>query len=107
MSRVAEITMAAKTTEKPRRQANDLRAFFADGACLTLALDKLNADTLSGASENFGKAVFQRTAFERLQLNIYEAGTKDSDDDEFGDTEGNVPQGRGRIIRGGAQLMID
>ena len=98
LARVAEIVMAAKTAEKPRRQANDLRAFFADGGRLTLSLEKLNPDTLSGGSECFGKASFQRGAFQRLQFNIYDETKESDEDDDWGDMP--VPGGIRRIMRG-------
>jgi hypothetical protein len=100
LARVAEIVMASKTAEKPRRQANDLRAFFVDGGRLTIALDKLSPETLSGGSECFGKASFQRGAFQRLQFNIYDEAKESEEDDDWGDTP--VPAGGRRILRGAA-----
>jgi hypothetical protein len=100
IARVAEIVMAAKNAEKPRRQTNDLRAFFVDGGRLTIALDKLSPDTLSGGSENFGRASFQRGAFQRLQFNIYDEAKESDEDDDWGDMP--VPVGGRRIFRGAA-----
>lgn len=108
LERVAEIALASKTAEKPRRQINDLRAFFADGGHVTLALETLTPDTLSGSSESFGKARFQRAAFQRLQFNIYDESKETDEDDDWGDTP---PTGGRRIIRGavggGAGIIIN
>jgi len=107
IARVAEIVMAAKTAEKPRRQANDLRAFFVDGGRLTISLETLSPDTLSGGSECFGKAGFQRGAFQRLQFNIYDEARESDEDDEWGEMPagGNIR----RIMRGaaGANILIN
>jgi len=109
LTRVAEVLLATRNAEMPRRQANDLRAFFGDGGRLTLALEKLGADTLSGASESFGKAVFQRGAFQRLQFNIYDERKESEEDDDWADTP--LPAGGGirRILRGaaGGGIIID
>ncbi|MBM3859291.1 MAG: hypothetical protein FJ395_06540 [Verrucomicrobia bacterium] len=107
MERVAEIVLATKNAEKPRRHANDLRAFFSDGNRLTIALDKLSPETLNGNSECFGKATFQRGAFQRLQFNIYDEAKESEEDDDWGDTP--MPAGGRRIIRGalGGGIMID
>jgi hypothetical protein len=114
LNRVAEIAMASKTAEKPRRQANDLRAFFVDGGRLTLSLEKLTPDTLNGGCESFGKASFQRGAFQRLQFNIYDDNKEAGDeDDEWSDAPASTGRrffrgaaAGGVIINGGAVQMI-
>jgi len=108
LARVVEIVMAAKTVEKPRRQANDLRAYFVDGGRLTLSLDKLSPDALNGGSECFGKANFQRGAFQRLQFNVYDEAKESEDEDDWSDTPApGVRRGMIRGAAGGGVIMLN
>ncbi len=104
LERIAEITMAAKNQGKPRRQPGDVFAMFPDGSRITLALDKLDAQQLTGASESFGKITAQSSVFQKIQFNIYEPKPEDEEDDWA--TPATAPGGR-RGIRGGAALMVE
>lgn len=84
LERVVEIVLAAKMAEKPRRQIHDLRAHFAEGGFVTVALDWLDAEQLRGNSESLGRASFQRQAFQRMEFNIYDETPEAEEDDEWG-----------------------
>ena len=95
LERVVEILLGNKSLAKARRQANDLAAFFPDGSRVTLALEKLDGQQLVGSSENCGRLTAQRTAFQKIQFNIYEPKPADEDDDW-----GASPKTGGRNVRG-------
>ena len=95
LERVVEVLLGTKNSAKARRQTNDMYAFFADGSRVTLALERLDNQQLTGASENYGRLAAQRTAFQRLQFNIYEPKPDDEKDDW---DSGTSKPGRG--IRG-------
>jgi len=97
LERAAEITLSAKTAAKPRRQATDVQAMFADGGQMTLALEQVDGQSLIGTSEHCGRLTIQRTAFNRLVLNIYAPRT-DDDEDEWAAPKATSGRGRGRVL---------
>jgi len=72
LERVAEINFASENFERARRMAGDVIAAFHDGGRVTLALESVDAKTVNGEGENFGKVNFSRDAFRELQLHIYD-----------------------------------
>lgn len=90
LERVAQIELAGQKAEQARRQANDARAYFLDGSRFTLALEKLDDQSLVGTSENCGRVTSSLDAFRRVQFHIYEerADTGGDDDDWGGATPG-------------------
>jgi hypothetical protein len=101
LERVVEVLMGTKNIAKARRQTNDMYGFFADGSRVTLALEKLDGQQLTGSSENCGRLAAQRTAFQKLQFNIYEPKPEDEEDDWS--TGGTKPVRGGR----GGRMLID
>lgn len=88
LERVAEINFASENRERVRRLGTDVIAAFHDGGRVTVALASVDAKTLTGESENFGKLSFSRDAFRELQLHIY-----DEDRGEDADIDaGAMPQ---------------
>ena len=86
LERVAQIDFADSKTEKPYRQAGDVRAIFLDGSRFTRALEKLDDQALIGTCESCGRVTTALDAFSRIQFRIYEprpvAGSADGWDDE-------------------------
>ncbi len=86
LDRVAEIQFASDKAERARRQAADIRALFQTGGSVTVTLEKLDDQSLTGSSENFGQRTFAREAFGELQFNIYdERATVQKSDDDWGE----------------------
>ncbi|NQU09376.1 hypothetical protein HQ590_01180 [bacterium] len=84
LDRASIIQLAADKAERARRQAADIRAVFRRGGRVTLAVETLDGQSLSGTSENFGRQSFTRQAFRELQLNIYdETAAETTDEWEF------------------------
>jgi len=81
IDRVASIIFATQKTGQARRQATDVRAFFADGSRFTVALEALTEQGLAGATENCGKVTLPLDAFTRIQFNVYDKSAADSADD--------------------------
>jgi hypothetical protein len=121
VERVSQIYLSNENAERARRLAADVVAVFHDGGKLTLALDQLDGKTLSGHSENFGKATFNRDAFRELEFHIYDEDRGLSAESEIslsspGMNEGQIFNGNGNgirilnggqmIIQGGGQLFI-
>jgi hypothetical protein len=96
LERIAEVLLAGKDKAKPRRQPTDIYAFFPDGNRITLALDKLDANLVSGGSESFGKLNCQRGAFQRIQFNIYEPKPESDEEDDFSPSPSGAPM---RLMR--------
>lgn len=84
LERVAQIEFDGKKAEQPRRQADDVRAYFLDGSRFTLALEKLDDQSLVGASENCGRVASSLDAFGRVQFHIYEEHADIGADDSEG-----------------------
>jgi len=87
LDRVAQIDFADPKTEKPHRQAGDVRAVFLDGSRFTLALQKLTDAALIGNAESCGRVSTALDAFSRIQFRIYEARPASGAGDEWGDGE--------------------
>ncbi|MEM9080336.1 MAG: hypothetical protein AAGC74_06550 [Verrucomicrobiota bacterium] len=58
--------------EKPRMWSGDVRAYFVDGGHVTLRLQSLNSEFITGYSQVFGEATFILAAFSRIEFNPYE-----------------------------------
>jgi hypothetical protein len=84
LERVQQIELASQKSEKARRQAADVRAFFIDGSRFTLALEKLDEQNLVGSSENCGRVSSSLDAFRRVQFHIYEQLTETGEAEEWG-----------------------
>jgi hypothetical protein len=91
--RIAVMEFASQKSERARRQRNDVRAFFPDGASVTLALDKMDEQDLVGSTENClaGKVTAVVGAFQRIRFNIYEKSEDAGDDDGWGGGAGGIP----------------
>lgn len=66
-------TVALKTVdaERCKRYNGDVRAWFHDGSSIVFRLESSDDKTLTGTSQNFGKATFLTAAFNRIEFNIY------------------------------------
>lgn len=84
LERIVEINFASDHLERARRRNTDVIAAFHDGGRVTVALASLDARTLVGDSENFGKLSFARDAFRELQLHIYDEDRGDETDIDGG-----------------------
>jgi hypothetical protein len=89
VERAVAVELASATSERARRQAGDVEAFFLDGRKLTVALDKLDEQQFTGTSENFGRMTAALGAFRRLRFHIYEKREAESDDERWGGGVGN------------------
>jgi len=81
--RAVEIEFATEKAERARRQTQDVRAVFHDGGGVTVALEKLDDQSLVGTSENFGKRTFARSAFRELRIHIYDETAQPAKEDEW------------------------
>ena len=72
-----------------------MRASFLDGSRFTLALEKLEEQTLTGASESCGHVTTALDAFSRVQFHIYEPRPEAGGDDDWGGgaAGGDTPEG--------------
>lgn len=84
VERVTQIEMASQKAEAARRQAADVRAYFLGGSRFTVALEKLDDQSLVGSSENCGRVTSALDAFSRIQFHIYEEYAAAGDDDDWG-----------------------
>jgi hypothetical protein len=77
VSRLRSIALKTVDEERCIRRNGDVRASFPDGSSLVFKLDKLEADSIRGSSQNFGDATFKLSAFDRIEFNIYEPDFED------------------------------
>lgn len=59
--------------ERCKRENGDVRAWFPDGSSIVFRLESVESENLIGYSQNFGTAHFQRSAFNRIEFNIYDS----------------------------------
>jgi hypothetical protein len=71
-ARIHEIWLASERTALPRRNPNDIRAFFAWEGALTFQLSKIEQDTIRGESEACGAITVPLNAFRQLNFNLYQ-----------------------------------
>ncbi len=95
LDRVLSIVMSNQKSEKPRRQASDVRAYFDETNRLTLALEKIDEKTVGGTSENCGKINAGLEAFSRIQFNIYQPLIETATDDDWDLATDGAVTGRG------------
>jgi hypothetical protein len=81
LERISEIIMASASLERARRNKEDIRAIFAERGSVTIKLTRLNKNTFSGTSENFGEINLPLDAFRLLEFNIYREKTEASTDE--------------------------
>lgn len=72
VARVSETTLAPGSSARARRRNGDVRARFADGGSVTMMLVRLGEGRIAGTSENWGEAQMPVSAFQSLELNIYQ-----------------------------------
>ncbi|MEI6082803.1 MAG: hypothetical protein WCS70_00725 [Verrucomicrobiota bacterium] len=81
--RIVAIEFASAKSERSRRNAADIQAFFPDGRRVTFALEKLDEQNLAGTSESCGRLTAALGAFRRIQFHIYEKRDDNPDEDEW------------------------
>ncbi|RYD47915.1 MAG: hypothetical protein EOP85_04590 [Verrucomicrobiaceae bacterium] len=72
------VNLKAVDPERCKRENGDVRAWMPDGSSLVFRLEEVGDGTLSGYSQNFGKATFKSAAFNRIEFNIYEPDLEDA-----------------------------
>jgi hypothetical protein len=84
IDRISSITLGEEGHEKPRRNAGDVKLFFAEGAGrVTMKLKSILDSKIAGSSENFDKATFNLRAFNKMQFNIYTERKAKKDEDDW------------------------
>lgn len=68
INRVKLVELAGMRSEFPRNDQSNVRASFRGGGSVTFQLEKWDDQQVIGNSPNFGKAVFNPAAFERIQF---------------------------------------
>ena len=72
VARIRTVALKKIDLERCIRRNGDIRAWFADGTAIIFRLDAVGEGTLSGSSQNFGKATFKTAAFSRIEFNIHD-----------------------------------
>jgi hypothetical protein len=74
VERLRTLALAPVDLEEPKRENGDVRASFADGGSIVFRLEGVTDDgaKVQGYSQTFGNAVFDLSAFNRLEFNIYD-----------------------------------
>ena len=79
VERLRTVALMPVDLEEPKRENGDVRAWFADGGSIVFRLEGVTDDgaSVQGYSQTFGNAVFDLSAFNRLEFNIYDLFRKD------------------------------
>jgi len=72
VSRIRTVALKKVDLERCIRRNGDIRAWFDDSSSIVFRLDGVGDGTLSGSSQNFGKATFKTAAFNRIEFNIHD-----------------------------------
>lgn len=74
VERLRTLALMPVDLEEPKRENGDVRAWFMEGGSIVFRLEGVTDDGLSvqGYSQTFGNAVFDLSAFNRLEFNIYD-----------------------------------
>jgi len=74
VERLRTLALMPVDLEEPKREIGDVRAWFADGGSIVFRLEGVTDDgtSVQGYSQTFGNAVFDLSAFNRLEFNIYD-----------------------------------
>ncbi len=74
VERLRTVVLKPVDLEKPKLENGDIRAWFTDGGSIVFRLDGVTDDgaAVQGYSQTFGNAMFDITAFKRLEFNIYD-----------------------------------
>jgi hypothetical protein len=70
LTRVKQLDLASRNASRAKEEATDVRAYFAQGGSITFHLEEWDAQRVVGHSPNFGKAIFNPAAFERLRFRL-------------------------------------
>jgi hypothetical protein len=81
LEKMSEIAMATAGMERARRNKDDVRAVFFGKGAVTIRLVRMDKNTLTGSTENFGEVNMPLEAFSALQFNIYREQPAETDDD--------------------------
>lgn len=81
LDRIEQIDMSTEGADQPKKNANDVRAYFADRGSVTMELQSWDDKKVTASSPNFGTAVFSPDAFQRLQFNLGQQAASDDETD--------------------------
>jgi len=70
VSRLRTIALKPVALEEPKRNAGDVRAWFADGSSIVFRLEGMADGMITGYSQTFGTADFKASAFNRIEFNV-------------------------------------
>jgi hypothetical protein len=79
VERLRTLALMPVDLEEPKRENGDVRAWFTDGGSIVFRLEGVTADgaSVQGYSQTFGNAIFDLSAFTRLEFNIYDLFRQD------------------------------
>ena len=87
LDRIEQIDLSGEGADQPKKNANDIRAYFADRGSITMELQSWDDKQVTASSPNFGTATFSPDAFQRLQFNLgTQAASIDDTTDDSGDS---------------------
>jgi len=74
VERLRTLALMPVDLEEPKREIGDVRAWFTGGGSIVFRLEGVTDDgaSVQGYSQTFGNAVFDLSAFNRLEFNIYD-----------------------------------
>jgi len=88
LDRIEQIDMSSDGADQAKKNADDVRAYFADRGSITIELQSWDEKKVTASSPNFGTAVFSPDAFQRVQFNLGKtASPLDDTDTESGDDD--------------------
>jgi len=83
LERVSNIITSSENRRQAKREQNDIRAYFASEERITVNISEISGGKIRGRSENFGEAVINLDAFEKISFNIYDEDNVNEDDNNI------------------------
>jgi len=79
VERLRTLSLAPVDLEEPKLENGDVRAWFNEGGSIVFRLEGVTDDgaSIQGYSQTFGNAVFDLSAFNRVEFNIYDLFRED------------------------------
>jgi hypothetical protein len=90
LERIDTIEMAGTKTEKPPKQAGDVKLTFLDRGSILLHLDQWDGQQIVGSSPNFGQVKLNPAAFGEMQFNLDQKRVDPDEDEAMGGVGSNL-----------------
>jgi hypothetical protein len=76
IDRIRAISLNPNGQERARLRPTDIRLWTENSDLITFSLERIDAQAITGTSDNFGRVAFHRGAFNRIEFQIHDTNHK-------------------------------